>query len=58
MISQASLKELQKICAEEFNRNLSLEEVSELGPMLVDYFEIAIKIAEKHPELKIKRDKT
>jgi len=48
MVSQQLLQELKKIIKEEYTRDLSVEEISQIGNGLVGYFDLLAKI--KHEE--------
>jgi hypothetical protein len=44
MVSNELLQELKEIIKEEYGRNLSMEEVSEIGNGLVGYFDMLAKM--------------
>ena len=48
MVGEELLKELQKIIAEDYGRDLDMSEISEIGNGLVGYFDLLAKINYKN----------
>lgn len=47
MLSDASIRELQQILKEDYGQTVSFEDAAEIGHVLTNYYELALKIVER-----------